>query len=121
MPVQNGMLNKMPVPTLRTTRSSSRSSLGIRRGLAEPARAGGSSAKRILAEAMLPSLAVVVASILEELHPHLVPPRAKLGALSTGISAGSCDASLASGGRQRSPFLAVDFFGRSTTALGRTA
>jgi hypothetical protein len=38
-----------------------------------------------------------------------------------GIWSGSCDATWSYGGRQRSPFLAVDFFGRSTTALGRTA
>jgi hypothetical protein len=38
-----------------------------------------------------------------------------------GILFGSCDALWGYGQRQRSSFLAVEIFGRSTTALGRTA
>lgn len=38
-----------------------------------------------------------------------------------GILTGSCDATCVCRGRQRSPFLAVEFFGRSTTAPGRNA
>jgi hypothetical protein len=77
MLVQRGRAAKTPAPMPRTALSSSMSSAGTERT--------GDSAKRILAEAMLPSLAGVVPQLGKRIRPEPVPAGGGLGEIGRSL------------------------------------